>query len=338
MGSTVWNTRYVIFLFRNRNEGISIQKVFNILAPKLAKSNIIQSYYMPHAGAKAKTILQNLWYVLKHKRSDSIYHITGAIHYVSYVLPKNRTITTVHDLLMLDRAASYSYLKRKIFHFLWCKSLSRNKFIICISEKTKQDLLRYIRIPNNKIRVIGDPIQDFYKYSPKIFNDNTPVILHIGTKDNKNLENSIIALHGLNIHLRIIGKLTANQLNLLNNSGISYSNDFNISEEQMYHEYLKCDIVNFPSLYEGFGMPIIEAQAIGRVCITSNISPMNKVAGEGALLINPSNTDDMRAGYINLINNTKLRESLIERGLINVERYKAVTIANEYNKLYEQIF
>lgn len=332
-----YNKKNITLLFRNKNEGISIQKVFNIIIPILSESNSIESYYMPNMGAKVKTVLQNLWHVLKNRENNRIYHITGAIHYLSFVLPPKRTITTVHDLHMLDIAESFSSIKRFIYHLLWCKSLSRNKYIVCISEKTKQDLLKYSNIPEHKIKIIGDPIVNEYTYSPKQFNHDIPRILHIGTKDNKNLDRTIKALKGLNVHLRIIGKLTPDLEHLLITSRIDYSNDYNISEEQIHKEYIDCDIVNFPSVYEGFGMPIIEAQAIGRVCLTSNLRPMNSVAGKGALFIDPYNIEDMREGYINLINDSSLRETIINFGLDNAKKYRAQKIAEEYDKLYQDI-
>lgn len=76
-------------------------------------------------------------------------------------------------------------------------------------------------------------------------------MLHIGTRPNKNLERVIEALEGIKCHLRIIGKLTSEQEKLLSEKKIKYSNGINLTDEEILNEYILCDIVSFPSLYEG---------------------------------------------------------------------------------------
>ena len=83
-------------------------------------------------------------------------------------------------------------------------------------------------------------------------------------------------MNGIDCHLRIIGKIDINIQTLLDENKIDYTNAFNLSDNEIIEEYKKCDIVNFPSTHEGFGMPIIEGQAIGRVVLTSDLSPMNQ--------------------------------------------------------------
>ena len=79
---------------------------------------------------------------------------------------------------------------------------------------------------------------------------------------------------------RIIGNIDETTKKLLLEKGIEYSCNSNLTHRQIVDEYCKADIINFPSLFEGFGMPIIEGQAIGRVVVTSNIPPMIDIAGD----------------------------------------------------------
>ena len=95
-----------------------------------------------------------------------------------------------------------------------------------------------------------------------------------------------------------------------------------------------CDLVNFPSLYEGFGMPIIEGQAIGRPVLTSNISPTKEVAGNAAVLVNPTNTDSIREGYEILLEDA---EEYIVRGLENVKRFALSRISQDYFQIYKNL-
>ena len=106
----------------------------------------------------------------------------------------------------------------------------------------------------------------------------------------------------------------------------------------MLEEYIAADIVVFCSLFEGFGMPIIEAQAIGRPVVTSDRSPMREVTGSGALLVDPKDVSSIRQGIETLISNPDVAESYRRAGLKNAEAYQVSTIADQYFELYQEIF
>ena len=145
---------------------------------------------------------------------------------------------------------------------------------------------------------------------------------------------TIQALKGISCHLRIIGKINNNIIDLLKQNKIEYSNDWNLTHEQIVQEYQQADIINFPSLYEGFGMPIIEGQASGRIVITSNISPMKDVAGDGAILIDPFDDKSIKKAYLAVIKDQNLRENIIQKGFSNAKKY---TIKNQYYNIYKTI-
>lgn len=323
-------------IYRHHSDGISIQKVFNILYPhlKLVADDIFIRE-VPRKGVGVFSILKNILFVSKCKEKDSITHITGALHYLSYALDKNRTMTTVHDLKMLSDNRR-NKLVNFLIRLLYLYSLKRNKYLVCISNKTKKELLSFIDFSEERIFVIPDPISDNYRFTPKIFNKARPRILHIGTKENKNLIRTIKALSGLNIHLHIIGKLTQNQIVTLDQYNISYTNSVNISDNDLIREYTLCDIVSFVSTYEGFGMPVIEAQSIGRACLTSNIEPMITVAGTGATLVDPFDIQSIRSGFVKIICNDDYRHLIIEIGLENAKKYRAASVANAYFEVYKK--
>ena len=135
----------------------------------------------------------------------------------------------------------------------------------------------------------------------------------------------------------IIGKLEPEQINLLKYSLIKYDNYFNLPYNYIIEQYKNADMLSFISTYEGFGLPILEAQSIGRPVITANISSMPEVAGEGALFANPYNIDSIRKGILNIINNAALREDLIRKGQINIARFQPKNIAEQYAQLYREI-
>lgn len=327
----------ILLLNRAKNLGVSIQKVFSILTPHFAKVLPVVPVYMNKSGAGPVDVISNILYARKSCRRASVNHITGAVHYLSYGLPKNKTITTVHDLGMLDPSRSHNILRKLYLKLLCLYPLKHNRYIVCISEQTKKEVLSYLKIPDSKIVVIPDPISDDYVYTEHEFNAECPRILCIGTKENKNLHRTIEALSGMNVHLHIIGRLSSQDKALLDKFGVDFSNNFDLSESDLIQEYNKSDIVCFASTYEGFGMPIIEAQMIGRVCVTSDIEPMRTIAGNGAKLVNPYSIQDIRAGLQSVINNAEERNRIIADGRINAQKYTAERVAESYMQLYKEI-
>ena len=332
------NIPKITYFFRNPKDGISIGRVFEQISYCISKRYETENINMQAGGASIKQVLSNLRYTYQHRNKDGINHITGAVHYLSFVLPKKNTITTVHDLGMLyNKDIKLNFLKRKLLYLLLVWPLRRNKIIVCVSDYTKRVLLKHLNIPANRVEVIPDPIFEGFVFSPKKFNSSLPIILHIGTKENKNLLRTIAALSGLKVRLRIIGKLSQEQVSALEESGLIYSNAYGLTDDEIVEEYKNCDIVNVTSTYEGFGMPIIEAQAVGRICVTSNIEPMITVASDAACLVDPYDIESIREGYLRVLGSEEYRQQLIELGRINSRKYSLNSVVDCYLNIYSKI-
>ena len=203
-----------------------------------------------------------------------------------------------------------------------------------ISNKSETEALQLVKIDRKKSSVVNNPVGTEFCYYPKKTNKENFIILHIGTKPNKNLDTTVIALKGFPCVLRIVGVLTENQKTLLQLYGINYENIYNLSDTEILQEYINCDCVNFPSLYEGFGMPIIEGQAVGRPVLTSNISPMKDIAGEGAVLVDPTNPESIKGGYDYIRTHT---QEIVKYGLDNVKRFSLHEVTYQYFQIYKQL-
>ena len=164
-----------------------------------------------------------------------------------------------------------------------------------------------------------------------------PTVLQIGTRHNKNLERVFEALAGLDIQLHIVGRLEPHQVDLLKAHKITFRNSWNLSKEDLLEAYRSSDLVSFVSTSEGFGMPILEAQWIERPVLTSSVSSMPEVAGDGALLVDPFSIESIRNGFKRLLSDSTLRCNLIEHGRNNRQRYTLKQVSSQYLQIYDEI-
>lgn len=324
----------ISFYYRRQSDNaFSIENLFAAIRaamPMNVDYKVIKSRFQSHGLFKR---LYNIFEA--YFNQGDINHITGDVHYLAYFLKKNKTVLTIHDCVMLEKLTG---LKQKIFLILWYwLPIKRSTLITVISESTRLELLRYLKIDEKKIKVIHNCVSPAFEPSPKIWNKTKPVILQIGTKENKNIPRVAESLIGIKCHFRIIGKLSNEQRNVLEKKQIEYTSAAGISDEHLGKEYRDADMVVFVSTYEGFGLPIIEAQATGRPVVTSNFLSMPEVAGDAACLVDPYKTSSIRGGILKIMNNKIYREKLIALGYKNVERFRPECIAVDYLKVYKEI-
>lgn len=315
------------------NKNFSIEILFDRIRSQLPKEIVtvteISKYY-------SKGLIKRIYITMDaaFKQGD-VNHVTGDVNFLTIFLKKKKTVLTVLDLGLLNHS---NPLARKILKIFWIQlPVKRAGYVTTISAATKTELLKHVNVSENKVRVMYIPVADLMEYKPKPFNESKPVILQIGTKDNKNLIRLTSALKGISCHLSIVGELNEQQLNALASSGVEYTNVVNISNEELKEQYEKSDLLAFVSTYEGFGMPIVEAQIVGRPVITSNLLSMPEVANDGALLVDPYNVEEIRTGIQKIINDSNYREDLIENGKSNAKRFSVDTITKQYELLYREI-
>lgn len=319
----------VVYFHRNKNAGFSINKVTQTVIRDFADK---EEFELPCFGASPQTILRNLWFVWRHRSKKNINHVTGDVQYAILALRGCKSVLTCHDTVSLDYR-KLSWLKRIFFEWMWYRlPLKYATKVVAISEATKNSLRKYTR--RDDIVVIHNAIDPMFHEGKRLPN-NIPQILLIGTSGNKNLLRTFDALKGIKCKVLIIGPLSVEQKDSLNRNKIYYENSCGLSDEQILDAYIRCDVVSFISLFEGFGMIIVEANKVGRPVICSDIPVLREVAGDAALFVNPTDIEDMHRGFEQILKDEDLQQDLVARGFENAKRFDVKEIQKQWLDFYE---
>lgn len=314
-------------------ERISIEKVFSVVQTELQKKSFeVEVFTNPYSLSK---IWKAMWFFKNHQ--GDINHITGDIHWASLLLNPKKTILTIHDCVGAE--AYNSVFKNMIYRLLWIYlPVWKLKYITVISQKTKDELLKYCPNAEAKIRIIHNPLTaELYRREVLDKKSEDMQLLLVGTRANKNIEYVLKATANLTCNIVIVGETDDLQNILIKNSKANILVKSFVSDEELNAIYRNSDVLIFPSLYEGFGMPIIEAQAAGCAVITSNIEPMLSVAADAAVFVEPLDIDGIKREIEILINDLNLRKDLVKKGYQNAARFLPEAITQQYINLYKEI-
>jgi glycosyltransferase involved in cell wall biosynthesis len=321
----------VNYIFRKRGEGHnSIEELFQSIIAHLPEEIEARVVELPYGGASLKAVLGNLWHVLFLK---GIIHVTGDVYYIG-LIPFKKNILTIHDIHFIKG----SYFKRQLLKWFWITlPVVFSKQTTVISKFSEQTLLKLVPCARQKLRVIYNPVNPKLKSVSKETLSNPPVVLHIGTMKHKNLEHTIEAVYKCGYKLVIVGALNKAQQDGLKKYPIPYDNHTNVNFDGIKALYEACDLVSFVSYLEGFGMPVIEAQKVGRPVVTSNRCSLPEVGGNAALYVDPDDVEAIAAAYKKVIEDATFRNQLLDLGYKNIERFDINLITEEYCKLYTEL-
>lgn len=313
-----------------RKTGLSIEGIFSTVKNDLKGKVAVKDFYCDPNTSRVQNTLG------AGKYTSEINHITGDVNFLALGLSGKKNILTIHDLGYYENPV-HSKLKRFFYKLFWFTLPLKNIDIITVVSKfTKEKLLTYFDFPAEKIRVIHDPVKPVFKFAEKEKINNMPVIMMLGTGKHKNLDMLIQAARGARVHLDIIGTPSNDEMEKLEEYGISHTVTSGLTDEEVYAHYVACDIVFMASLYEGFGMPIIEAQAVGRPVITSNRGAMKEIAEGTALLVDPLDAGQIKEA-IDLLTDKEVYDAVVAKGLENAAKYDHKVISEQYLAVYKEL-
>jgi len=330
---------------RNTPGGFSLENITQILAENLPQDASAKIFIPSVVNQGLFNSLIAGFQAARHQ--GDVNHITGHVYYLAFFLDPKRTIITMHDCERL-MSSDWGWFKKLIYKWLYFKWPARCcRFVVTSSEESKKNLIKYGQVPVEKICVIPNGVDtrirpfSLTETEKKELLQNPlgkRTVLHIAELNpHKNLVRLVDALKGLNVKFVRVGALDDRHREILERYGIDYVQFMNVDNELLGRIYGAVDCLAFPSLVEGFGLPVVEAQACGCPVVTSNISSLPEVAGDAAILVDPYSAESIRDGINQVLNNRELRDGLIQKGFKNVRRYSWPAIAKQYYVLYREV-
>lgn len=321
------------FSRKARGDQRSIENLFGRIAEDLDPPLKAVWQKLPYYSSGLWNRLRALIWV--RSRQCDLNHIVGDVHFLVLALDPRKTILTVHDCGFIHKKKG---LTRWLMKKFWLDiPVKRARAITTVSETSQKDIVALTGCDPDKIKVIHNFVSDEFYPANRSTRPERFTILQVGTKKNKNLLGLISAIKGLDCKLVIVGRLDKEQLWALKENNIDFENLVDLELDQLVDVYRSSDMLACVSFEEGFGLPITEAQKCGVPVLTSNVSAMPEVAGEGALLVDPHNIDEIRRGIERIMNEPGLRDTLIEKGTLNVSRFTLQKAAKAYSDLYLQL-
>lgn len=230
------------------------------------------------------------------------------------------------------------------------KALKRSSHIICISNNTKNDLIKYYDVPSDKVTVIYFGYNDFsiYNTSSVTIDVHRPYFLFVGDRGGyKNFNNFVHAFSKSNYlynNFSIVtfggGKYTSEEINLFSRTGLKINNNiFSINGDDNILAYLYKNAICmvYPSIYEGFGLPLLEAMSMGCPVIASNTSCIPEIVENAACLFNPYSIDDIEAKLLKVVDDDLMRSMLVSNGYHRLKEFSWDKCGKETYECYRNL-
>jgi len=270
---------------------------------------------------------------------------TDLIHCTIPVLPfwskpkGLKLVVTVHDIIPKLFPKAQTFRRNLYFKFIFPHVLAQADRIISVSQSTKKDLVKHYGIDESTINVtyLGSDLTYTKATVPKKYNLPKDYILFVGTVEpRKNLRRVIEAYKKLNPKesLVIVGAKGWEKEDIYQNSSKKIIFTGYVDSEDLPKIYSNAKVFIYPSLYEGFGIPVLEAMNCRVPVITSHVSSLPEVAGDAAIYVDPYSINDMKDAMAALLKSKKLRDEFIKKGIQQSKKFSWKKTARQTEQVY----
>jgi glycosyltransferase involved in cell wall biosynthesis len=339
------------------------QHEYFLYSPK-AKSELEARFIGAHQLILPETLKAKLWpaYWRSVNLSDEWHHQKLSLfHGLSNEIPlhshrqKTPTVVTIHDLIFLKHQAQYSFFDRQLYTLKTDYACRYAAKIIAISEETKQDIIDFYKVPEHKIEVIYPAVDaSFAVQSPSVVSQvkqhyalPQKYILNVGSFFARKNQHTLIEAFSMikdNVEedLVLVGKSGNTLLEL---QKIIYDQKLtervkiltSVSNEDLPAVYSGASLLAYPSLYEGFGMPVLEAQQCGVPVVATHSGAIAEVAGPHSLVIPPTSAEEIAEKMLMVLTNSSLQEKMRAEGLAFSANFSLQKMAAKTMLLYQSI-
>lgn len=283
----------------------------------------------------------------KYSDKNSLFHSPS---FVSSPFIRCNMVMTIHDLNHIRFPQYYTILHKYYYKYIVKSAAKKCGKILTVSNFSKKEIIDWLKCDEDKVIVTYNGIDDKFRIieekeilrKAKIkYKLPDKFILYIGNlKPHKNVETLIksISLIDSDIKLIINGKPNESLMQIINEYNLKEKVQFigYVNDEDLPTLYNLSEMFIFPSLYEGFGLPPLEAMACGCPAIVSNTSSIPEVVGDGAFLVNPNNEKEI-ANYINtILHNSLIKKDIVSKGLNRVKYFSWEITGKQTKEIYEQ--
>jgi glycosyltransferase involved in cell wall biosynthesis len=350
------------YLAYSTKKNVSIADLFGVNDVNHSESHG-EPITIRHSSFPIPNSIWRSWLIINDLVRDNVGIFHGLSNEIPFGIKKSgvKSVVTIHDLIFLRYPELYPTIDRFIYNKKFRYACENADAVVAVSQQTKEDIMEFYKIPSERIRVIYQDCQSSFhqnvtpkRRSPrslsvvegreeilKKYSLNKPYVLCVSSfSERKNQKRLVEAFQQLGLkdyELILVGGKSKYSDQLFNDSPLGTRGLFNVPSTDLPALYQGASLCVYPSFFEGFGIPIVEALHSGVPVVAATGSCLEEAGGDGALYANPLDVNDLADKMRQVLSNETLRNDLILKGHEHVKQFSGERIAKQLIELYKEL-